>query len=437
MRTHYEPLFARCIFVRSHLVHHCLCCCYAHNRAKSRGYALRVEQRLLGSFGLCYANVSCYRAGQRNGKGKLFQENFTQAGILRTFTVSGCYDYRPRFRHHFWLNWGFALIFSAMLAKEMARQVKCVDYRLLVAAGYGGIAITQCGVGGSVLLTIAAPGGVSNVCSYDGAIPLSQTVFAPGTLIACGIIIVMLPILFKFMTPDPENTYIVDPAKLEEKVYVDTPPTTPSEKLEVSKILWAITWIAGLAAFIYVLIRSNFDLNINSVNFLFLFLGILCHGNLKRYIRAFQESASAAGPILLQFPFYAGIMGMMTAVNADGISLAIIITNGLLSISTVRTLPVFTWLSAAILNFFIPSGGGQWAVQAPIMLNAAMEKGVSLATVSTALLWGDAWTNLIQPFWALPALSVAGLAAKDIMGYLVIVLFATGIVVCGALLFLY
>jgi short-chain fatty acids transporter len=130
-------------------------------------------------------------------------------------------------------------------------------------------------------------------------------------------------------------------------------------------------------------------------------------------------------------------MGMMTATNSEGVSLAIIITNGLLSISTERTLPLFTWISAAILNFFIPSGGGQWAVQAPIMLPAAMEKGVSLATVSTALLWGDAWTNLIQPFWALPALGVAGLAAKDIMGYLVIVLIATGIVIAFSLLVLY
>lgn len=337
----------------------------------------------------------------------------------------------------FWLNWGFALIFSAMLAKEMARQISNVDYRILVAAGYAGIPITQCGVGGSVLLTIAAEGGVANVCSYEGAIPLSQTVFNPATLIACGAIMVMLPILFKFMTPDAEHTVIVDPAKLKEPEYVDKAPETPAEKMEVSKILWAITWIAGLVAFVYVLVLSNWNLSINAVNFLFLFLGILCHGNLKNYIRAFQDSATAAGPILLQFPFYAGIMGMMTAANSEGVSLAIIITNGLLSISTERTLPVFTWLSAAILNFFIPSGGGQWAVQAPIMLPAAMEKGVSLATVSTALLWGDAWTNLIQPFWALPALGVAGLAAKDIMGYLVIVLIASGIIIGLSLLFLY
>ena len=351
----------------------------------------------------------------------------TQAAMITALVSAIC----------FWLNWGFALIFSAMLAKEMARQITNVDYRILVAAGYSGIAITQCGVGGSVLLTIAAQGGVANVCAYEGAIPLSTTVFNPATLIACGVIMVMLPILFKFMTPDAEHTVKVDPAKLKETEYVDKAPETPAEKLEISKILWVLPWAAGLVAFIYVLVRSNFDLSINAVNFLFLFLGILCHGNLKNYIRAFQDSASAAAGILLQFPFYAGIMGMMTAANADGVSLANIITNGLLSISTPRTLPFFTWISAAILNFFIPSGGGQWAVQAPIMLSAAMEQGTPLSTVSTALLWGDAWTNLIQPFWALPALGVAGLAAKDIMGYLVIVLIATGIVIGVSLLLIY
>ena len=142
-----------------------------------------------------------------------------------------------------------------------------------------------------------------------------------------------------------------------------------------------------------------------------------------------QDTGGAAG-ILLQFPFYAGIMGMMVVANEQGVSLAGVISQFFVSISNTITFPVFTFLSAGIVNFFVPSGGGQWAVQGPIVMPAAAQLGVEPGRAAMAIAWGDQWTNMIQPFWALPALGVAGLKAKDIMGYLVVVLIFTGIVAC-------
>lgn len=181
-------------------------------------------------------------------------------------------------------------------------------------------------------------------------------------------------------------------------------------------------------------------LNLNIVNMIFMFLGILAHGDLRRYVDAIGEASTTAAGILLQFPFYAGIMGMMVGANEDGVSLASAISNGMMAISTNVTFPMLTFLSAGIVNFFVPSGGGQWAVQGPIVMPAADQMGIEPGRAAMAIAWGDQWTNMIQPFWALPALGVAGLSAKDIMGYLVIVTIFVGIVAvvgffCWAMLF--
>ena len=213
--------------------------------------------------------------------------------------------------------------------------------------------------------------------------------------------------------------------------------------MEHSKILWIITIVAGFAYIVFYFIdvvqKSGpagipNSLNLNIVNFIFLFVGVLLHGDLRKYVDAIGEAASGAAGILLQFPFYAGIMGMMVAANANGVSLASIISDFFVSISNNVTFPLFTFLSAGIVNFFVPSGGGQWAVQGPIVMPAASKMGIEAGRACMAIAWGDQWTNMIQPFWALPALGVAGLSAKDIMGYLVIVLIFTGLVACGGFL---
>ena len=187
----------------------------------------------------------------------------------------------------------------------------------------------------------------------------------------------------------------------------------------------------GVAFVAYYFVQNGFALNLDLVNFMFLFMGILFHGTPRNFLLAVQNAVKGASGIIIQFPFYAGIMGMMTASG-----LAVMMSEAFVSISTPQTFPLFAFLSAGIVNFFVPSGGGQWAVQAPIMLDAAQTLGTDPARVAVAVAWGDAWTNMIQPFWALPALAIAGLKAKDIMGFCLIVLFVSGIVIGLGLLFL-
>ena len=167
---------------------------------------------------------------------------------------------------------------------------------------------------------------------------------------------------------------------------------------------------------------------------LFLFLGIILHKTPIAYVKAFTKSSTGAAGILLQFPFYAGIMGIIMGVGESGICLGNIISNTCIEISTPQTFPLLTFLSAGLINIFIPSGGGQWAVQAPIMFPAGANLGVDPAITGMAIAWGDAWTNLIQPFWAIPALAIAKLNAKDIMGFCLINLIITGIIICLGLL---
>ena len=333
-----------------------------------------------------------------------------------------------------WLNWGFGLIAGALLAKEVARRVKDVDYPLLIASAYSGFVIWHAGLSGSIPLQMGAEGG-TEILGVVYSAPISQTVFHPVNLGMVLVILILMPLVNSAMHPDAQHTITVDPAILveeEEKTYtIDT----PAEKIEHSRILWVITLVLGFAYIIYYFVTKGFNLDLNIVNMIFMFLGILLHGDLRKYVDAIGEAAGGAAGILLQFPFYAGIMGLMVATNPEtGVSLASIIANFFTNISNEITFPMLTFLSAGIINFFVPSGGGQWAVQAPIVMPAATQMGIEYGRSAMAIAWGDQWTNMIQPFWALPALGVAGLSARNIMGYLVIVTIFTGVVACGGFL---
>lgn len=337
-----------------------------------------------------------------------------------------------------WLNWGFGLIAGALLAKEVARRVRTVDYRLLIASAYSGFVIWHSGLSGSIPLTLSGGYKIGEVTYQAGT---NLTIFQPMNLLMVLIILVAMPFINYAMHPTADHTITVDPSVLEEKKEKTYRIETPADRLEHSKILWAIVSIAGAAYVIFYftgVVQAGGSiansLNLNIVNFIFLFLGVILHGDLRKYVDAIGQAASGAAGVLLQFPFYAGIMGMMVAANANGVSLASTISDFFVSISNTTTFPLFTFLSAGIVNFFVPSGGGQWAVQGPIVMPAAAALGVEPGRAAMAIAWGDQWTNMIQPFWALPALGVAGLSAKDIMGYLVVVLLFTGLVACGGFL---
>lgn len=201
-------------------------------------------------------------------------------------------------------------------------------------------------------------------------------------------------------------------------------PRTPAERLEGSRLIAMLVGALGAAYLIHYAVATGFSLNINIVNFIFLTLAIVFSGTPRRFLDGLHTAVKGTGGIVIQFPFYAGIMGMMASSG-----LVEIVANWFVSISTPGTLPFFTFLSAGLVNMLIPSGGGQWAVQGPVMLQAAQELGVEYSRIAMSVAWGDAWTNMIQPFWALPALAIAGLGARDIMGYLLPILLLSGIVI--------
>jgi short-chain fatty acids transporter len=327
-----------------------------------------------------------------------------------------------------WINWGFGLVIGAIFSKELARQVKNTDYRLLIASAYSGFVVWHAGLSGSIPLTIATPGHFME--ETMGIISTSETLFSPFNLFIVGALFIILPVTNRLMM-NKDETYQIDPSLLDDSVEAATlaEADTPAEKLENSMWLSMIIGVLGLAYMVYFFATSGFNLNINFVNFIFLFLGILLHKTPRNYINSVAEAVKGASGIIIQFPFYAGIMGMMV-----GSGLVTEMSEWFVAISNEYTLPLFTFLSAGIVNIFVPSGGGQWAVQAHVVLDAADALGVSYAKTAMAVAWGDAWTNLIQPFWALPALAIAGLKAKDIMGFCLIVLFVSGIVISAGFL---
>ncbi|TKD71062.1 short-chain fatty acid transporter [Pseudalkalibacillus hwajinpoensis] len=331
-----------------------------------------------------------------------------------------------------WINWGFGLVIGALYAKELARKIKKVDYRLLIASAYSGFLVWHGGLAGSIPLTVATPGHFTE--DLIGVISTSQTIFSPFNLIIVASLFVVLPVVNYLMSPSEDERVHVDPSLLREgNLHAATLETegTPAERLENSKTVSIIISLVGLSYIVYYFVNAGFELNLNIVNFGFLFLGLLFHGTPRNFLESVSNAVKGASGIIIQFPFYAGIMGMMVASG-----LAAELSQGFVSISNGFTFPFFAFLSAGIVNFFVPSGGGQWAVQAPIMLDAAKELGVSIPKTAMAVAWGDAWTNMIQPFWALPALAIAGLKAKDIMGYCFIVLLVSGAVISAGLIFI-
>lgn len=338
------------------------------------------------------------------------------------------------------INWGFGLVIGAIFAREVASKVKGVHYALLVASAYVGFLIWHAGFSGSIPLKVASVAGLEAITNgaLTQAIPTSETIFSSFNLIIVAVLVVTLPFILKFMHPSKENTVEVDPAlfKTKDVEILDKSNMTPAQKLENSKWINMLLGGIGYAFIIAYFTKNGFSLNLNIINFVFLFTAIILHGTPIKLVNAVTEASKNVGGILLQFPFYAGIMGLMKFAGPDGISLAGYISQVFVNISTVDTFPLFTFLSAGIVNFFVPSGGGQWVIQAPIMMPAAIELGVDTARTAMAIAWGDAWTNMIQPFWALPLLGIAKLGARDIMGYCLVILLYSGVVISAGLVFL-
>lgn len=326
-----------------------------------------------------------------------------------------------------WLNWGFGLVIGALFAKAIARQTR-VDYRLLVASAYSGFIVWHGGLAGSVPLTIATIEHFSE--QSIGVISTSETLFSGFNIaIVLGLFIIM-PLVNRYMLPNDSDSVYVDQNKLIEPQNKEVALTRPADHIEHSRVLGMSIGLLGLAYLAYYFIFNNGSLNLNSVIGLFLFTAILLHQTPHNLLASLQQAISSGAGIIIQFPFYAGIMAIMVDTG-----LAQQISHIFITIASAESLPFWSFLSAGLVNIFVPSGGGQWAVQAPIVIPAAQALGADMPRVAMAVAWGDAWTNLIQPFWALPVLAIAGLKAKDIMGFCLVQLIITGVFIALMLSF--
>ena len=330
------------------------------------------------------------------------------------------------------ITWGLGLVVGGILAKEVARSGRergiNLHFPMLVAAGFSGFVVWHMGYSGSGPLTAATPG--SFIAEQLGrTIPISQTTFAWWNITAAVATIILVSLALWAVAPRGADRIVPLPAGAgEDETAADDDVETPADRIDASRLP---TLIVGLMLVAYLVIHyvNGGTATLDIVNWTFLALILLIAKSPFEVIRLTKEAASNVGEILLQFPLYAGIMGIMSSSG-----LIQIFSDALVSIANPTTFGLFALLSAGIVNFFVPSGGGQFAVQAPIMLDASERLGVDPEIAIMAVAYGDQWTNMIQPFWAIPLLAIAGLKMRDILGYTSVTLVVSGLVFGGALL---
>ena len=326
-----------------------------------------------------------------------------------------------------WVSWGLGLIFGAILAREMgklaAKNGMAVHYPLLAVAGYMGMSLTWgWGLSSSAGLLQATDGNVfMEQGIVDRVIPATEWVFHPYSLILTILALIFASIMLYLLSPPEENcrgiARYVDLGEV--VVSSSTEPAHPAvnptlaDRIDNSRVLGGLIALIGVYLFIEAFLTQGLGaLNLNVFNFGFLMIGLLLYNSPSRYLKEFQDAVKGSAGVILLFPFYAGIIGIMT-----GTGLVDTITESLLSIATTETFAVTAWITGGILNVFVPSAGGEWAIIGGPMMLAGAELGIPHGQTIAAYAVGDAHTNLLNPFWALPLLAITGLRARDMFGY--------------------
>ena len=321
-----------------------------------------------------------------------------------------------------WVNWGLGFVVGAVVAREIAKRQRDVDFGFLVAAAYMGTMTWASGLSSSIALATATPGSALNLVEkVTGRIAgLDETIFTAYNLVPTILLVVLIPIVLHFIAPEAKDMKRADAERLAREPAASAPEPGERTFASVLNNSWLVTALLvamGAAYEWHRIATSGFSLDINTFIFLALFLGLALHARPIRYVQSFGNAAKTVGAILLQFPLYGGIMGIITVSG-----LANLIAEWFVSFSTQGTLAFWSFIASNIISVFVPSGGGHWAVQGPFMVPAAVKLGADPAMVAMAVAMGEQTANMLQPFWALPLLSIAHLGIKDIMGYCFIAL---------------
>lgn len=356
-------------------------------------------------------------------------------GALLCFSVSAALSL---------LNWGLGLVAGALVARQVAKRMTDAHFGYLIAAAFMGFIVWTQGLSSSIALANTDSGSPINVIhKLTGiTVPLSQTIFQPYSWLSAIVVLAILALAVWHMAPT--QSLAPDPAVFEDENQADADAhaglsaspaagnKTFAEWLENLWILNVLVFAAGMAYFVL----SGFALNISSMIMLFTITSALLHRTPIRFIRAFTGAAKVSGPLLLQYPLYGGLVGLLGYQAAKGDKpvqtlLAEAVVNG----ATEHTLPFLTFIGSLIISLFVPSGGGHWAVQGPIAVDSALAIGqhspAYLGLISMAVAVGEGVANMIQPFWLLPLLAIAKLNVRQVMGFTVVA-FLIGTVVLGA-----
>lgn len=319
-----------------------------------------------------------------------------------------------------WINWGLSIVGSAVLVGCIARRQKGVDYRLLVAAAYLGLGLTwHAGLSASAPLLVATPGHFLE--KTIGVIPITQTIFSPFNLLLVAVTGLAMVVLVPLLHPAPGSAVTVDPATLA-ALEEWTPPRrsaqpTPVERLEYAWLLNAALGLGGVAWLAFHLHDKGWtSINLNVVNFAFLTLGILLHGTPASLMSAAEHAGKIVWGVIVQFPFYAGIYGIMNAAH-----LADTLGDLFARHATTTSFPALIYWYSGLVNYFVPSGGSKWAIEAPYVIKAAQTLHVPVSQVVLSYAWGDMMTDVIQPFWAIPLLTAARLEFRQILGFCLLI----------------
>jgi short-chain fatty acids transporter len=320
-----------------------------------------------------------------------------------------------------WIHWGLSIVGSAVFVRLVARRQPRADYRLLVCCAYLGLGtLWHAGLSASMPLLVATPGHFME--KELGLVPVSQTLFAPLNLALVVATVIAMTLLALRLQPAGGVAPQVDwdavddatDARGADAAAAGAPAArTPARRLEESRIVnlvvggagavWLVSWFAT---------RGWLGLNLNTVNFAFLMLGVLLHGRPSKLLAAAEQGGRHVWGVILQFPFYAGIFGIIRDSKLQDV-----LAGWFAAASTATSYPLFVLWYSGVLNYIIPSGGSKWAIEAPYVVQAAHAVGARLDHTVLAYAWGDMLTDIIQPFWAIPLLAIARLSFRDIMGY--------------------
>ena len=318
------------------------------------------------------------------------------------------------------LHWGLSLIIGALFVRELAHRVKGMDYRAAGAAAYLGTgSVWALGISSSAAMLMATKSSMPpTLFSISGLIPLTQTIFLWQSIATTAILVALSVLIAYLSTPSPENARTAESYGIQYEPIRSSlePKSKPGEWLEYSPLLTVL--VAALLCYYLVdVFRTSPQgalaaLDLNTYNLMFITVGLLLHWRPKRFMRAVAECIPATGGVLIQFPFYAVIFGMIV-----GTGIADSLAKLFASVSTHNTYPLLVAMYSTVLGVFIPSGGSKWVIEAPYVLQAANLHQVHLGWVVQIYNASEALPNLVNPFWMLPLLGILKLKARDIVGY--------------------